>query len=121
MVAIILSSPSFCNAQIAKQQHPTSVVQFSGLSDQRQLKELVSIHQGTYQLRVSNQNYAPILNLALLDTVINSRQQVTNVSFELDEFTRVFIPSFATIGNDLFIPLQTIIYITENTPISEVD
>lgn len=121
VVTIILSSSSFCNAQIVKNQNPTSVVQLSVLSDQQKLKELVSIHQGTYQLRVSKENYAPVLNLALLNTVINSRQQATNILFELDEFTHVFIPSATTIESETFVPLETIIYIQEITPVNEIE
>ena len=85
LTAIILSFPTYCNAQISKTEYPKSVIQLSGLSDQQKLKELVSIHQGTYQLSVSNENYAPVLTLDLLESVINSRQQATNVSIELDD------------------------------------
>lgn len=117
LTAIILSFPTYCNAQVTKTENPKSVIQLSGLSDQQKLKELVSIHQGTYQLSVSNENYAPVLTLDLLESVINSRQQATNVSIELDEFTHLFIPSFNTIENETFLPLETIIYPTGPTSV----
>jgi hypothetical protein len=121
LTAIILSFPTYCNAQINKTEYPKSVIQLSGLSDQQKLKELVSIHQGTYQLSVSNENYAPVLTLDLLESVINSRQQATNVSIELDEFTHLFIPSFNAIENEIFVPLKTIIYPTNPTSVGVSD
>ena len=111
ILTVIISSSSYCNAQNAKQQYPTSNIQLTGLSDQQRLKELVSVHQGTYQVRVSKVNYAPIMNLTLLETVINSREQDVNVSIEIDEFTRVFIPSNATIESENFLPLETVVYL----------
>ncbi len=110
IVAINLSFSHFSSAQSPKEHYPESYSQLSGLSDQQKLKELVSIHQGTYQLRVTNENYAPVLSLIILETIINSRQQTASVTFEIDEFTRVFIPSIAAIDDDTFTPLQTIVY-----------
>ena len=115
LVAILLSFPSYSSAQIIKEQHPTSTVQLSGLSDQQKLKELVSIHKGTYQMRVSNEDYAPVLNLALFETILNSRQQATNISIEIDEFTRVFIPSATIIESKTFVALKTIVYLSGPT------
>lgn len=117
IAAILVSSTSLSFAQESKGQHPESFIQFSGLSDQQKLKELVSIHQGTYQLIISNENYAPLLNLGLFETISTGRQQSANVLIEIDEFTKVFIPSQDTIESEQFVSLETIIYNTDPTSV----
>ena len=66
-------------------------------------------------MRVSNEDYAPVLNLALFETILNSRQQDTNISIEIDEFTRVFIPSATIIESKTFVALKTIVYLSGPT------
>lgn len=101
------------NAQTSKQQHVTSETLLIGLSEQQKLKELISLNQGTYQLRVSNVNYAPLLTYALLETVLASRQQDTNTILQIDEYTKLYIPSTTSILSETFVPLETIVYTTD--------
>lgn len=117
LVAILLSPSLYSSAQTTKEQHPTSNIQLSGLSDQQRLKELVSMYNGTYQLRISNEAYAPLQSVALLDLVLDSREQNTYISISLDEFTTLFIPSLTSIDDDFFVPLDTIIYLSDPTSI----
>ena len=112
LMTILLLSSKFSNAQSSKEQHPKSYNQLSGLTDQQKLKELVSRHSGTYQFRVTKEDYIPIQSLTILDTVVNNRQLETSLSFQLDEYTWLFIPSYSIIESETFDPLDPVVYIT---------
>lgn len=115
LVATLVLPSIYSSAQTTKEQYPTSSIQLSGLTDQQRLKELVSTYNGTYQLRISQNDYAPLQSVALLDLVLDSREQNTSISLVVDEFTTLFIPSFTSIEDELFVPLVTIVYLSNPT------
>lgn len=100
------------NAQTntAKSEHPVMNSQLDGLSDQAKLKDLVSIHAGTYQFRVSIESYYPLARLDILETVANQRLDNEDQLLIIDEHTKLYIPSYAVINDPSFTPLEQMIY-----------
>ena len=120
--AILLSTvtfTSFSQTNIAKSEHPVKNAHFEGLSYQDKLKDLRSIHNGTYQLRVSNPNYSPLLTLEILTIVSENRLQSNSQIFEVDEFTTLYLPSIDQLESESFTPLPTIVYSSEPTTPTE--
>ena len=117
-LAILLSTvifPSFAQTNVSKTEHSTINTHFEGLSDQDKVKDLHSIHNGTYQLRVSNTNYSPLLTLEILTIVSENRLQSNSQVFEIDEFTTLYLPSVDQIRSESFTALPTVIYLSGPT------
>ena len=111
LIAVVFLSVSYSGqAQTSKTEHPTLNTQINSLSDQAKLKDLMSIHTGTYQFRVSVEGYYPLARLDILETVANQRLENTDQLINVDEHTKLFIPSYSKIQDPSFVPLEQMIY-----------
>ncbi|MDG1334036.1 MAG: hypothetical protein P8P74_16995 [Crocinitomicaceae bacterium] len=89
--------------------------QSDGMSDQQRLKELVSIHDGTYQIRVSDEDHSPLLTVELFDLILSSREQDIDVILDINQHTKIFLPSASLLESNSFTPMETLIYVSEST------
>lgn len=112
LLASGFSMQSFAQTNHSKVEHSVLNSQLDGLSDQNKIKDLYNIHYGTYQLRVSNLDYSPLMTLEILTIVSNNRLQSSSQVFEVDEYTTLYLPSVEQIENESFTALPTVIYLT---------
>ncbi|MFK7784825.1 MAG: hypothetical protein AB8B56_06910 [Crocinitomicaceae bacterium] len=109
---VFLSFSCFGQTNTPKTEHALLNTHFGNLTDQEKLKDLVSIHDGTYQLRVTNANYSPLLTLETLTLVSENRLQNTNQVFSIDSHTTLYLPSFDQIESESFTDLETVVYLS---------
>lgn len=70
--------------------------------------------EGTYQLVITNNDYAVAISKAMLLSIKSSRKQDETVSKTWDEFTTIVIPSVQEISSPDFKKLETVVYPNKN-------
>ena len=96
-----------------KGQSPTvqSTKEIGSTSEQKEkfnslLKEL----EGTYQFQINKPEYKPLFSLELLERIQSSRNEEEVVYIDIDQFTKIIIPSKKDIESSSFQKLEAIIY-----------
>lgn len=77
------------------------------------LKNLKEELQGTYQIQISEPNYSVVITKQILERIQNERLQNEDVYLELDEHSKVFVPSKDNIQGANFTPLATSLHISK--------
>jgi hypothetical protein len=79
-------------------------------SEREEYKSLFEKLNGTFQFVITKEDYSPLLSVDLLKKIENARTEDSDVYMELDEFTKIFIPSRKYVNSNTFQKLETITY-----------
>ena len=86
----------------------------SSPSEKEQYKSLFDKLNGTFQYQINKEDYKPLLSLEVLKQIEAARTEDSDVFIQVDQYTKVFIPSKKAINSIAFSKLETIIYTLNN-------
>jgi hypothetical protein len=75
------------------------------------LQERVSQMEGTYQIQTTNKDYQPLFTEDLVSAIENGRRSNEDITITWGEFSKIYIPSEASISKKDFIPLAPTKYL----------
>lgn len=82
-------------------------------SEKAKLNNLLTELEGSYQFQITKLDYKPVLSVELLENIKNSRTEGQDIYLDIDEYTKLFIPSKSTMNSNNFKKLERIIYISK--------
>lgn len=82
-------------------------------SKKERINSLMVELDGFFQLQINNLEYKPLFTQELLERIKVSREDQVDVFIDLDEYSRLFIPSRNSINSDSYRKIENIIYTTK--------
>lgn len=110
----VFSNAVFSQREIKSPNQNNQGYTHSSPSEKEQYKSLFEKLNGTFQYQINNEDYKSLLSLEVLKQIEAARTEDSDVFIQVDQFTKVFIPSKKAINSVGYSKLETIIYTLNN-------
>jgi hypothetical protein len=111
---VAFSNAVFSQREIKSVNQNNQGYTHSSPSEKEQYNSLFEKLTGTFQYQINKEDYKPLLSLEVLKQIEAARGEDSDVFIQVDQYTKIFVPSKKAISSFGFNKLETIIYSLNN-------